>query len=276
MGLKFHKMTGLGNDFIFIDNFDGDKDLDPAGLARRLCPRGTSVGADGLVILEPDAEGEVDFQWRFHNSDGSLAEMCGNASRCAARLAHLLGRTGPEVAFRTVAGVIRAEVNGRIVKTQMTGATDTRAKIDLSVDGVDLDVGFSNTGVPHAVLFVDDVASAPLRELGPKVRNHPDFGAAGTNAMFVRVIDRHTIQMRSFERGVEDETQACGTGATAAALVAGLRGLVDSPTRVLVTGERWLIIHYDDNPGSEQTWPGEVYMEGDAAVVYTGETTGEV
>ncbi len=272
--MKFYKMTGLGNDFILINNFDGWLKADPSALAKRLCPRAISVGADGLVVLEPDPE--VDFRWLFYNSDGSEAEMCGNAARCAARLAHLLGRAGASLSFRTAAGVLRAEVDGETVKVELTRPHSLAARIELSIDGIEYDAGFANTGVPHAVVFVDDPERVDVTALGRKIRFAEQFKPAGTNAMFVAVRDEHTIRIRSYERGVEDETRACGTGATAAAVVAHLRGLTASPTRLIVNSGQAITIHYQSNPEAADPWPGPVFMEGTATLVYTGEASEEV
>ena len=270
MGLKFHKMTGTGNDFIFIDNFDKSIDLDPAELARKLCPRGTSVGADGLAFLEPDDK--YDFQWRFHNADGSAAEMCGNGSRCAAWLMNRLGHTGTEVKFRTLAGVIGATVKDDHVRVEMTRPLNIQPRFQLDLDdGRSLDCGFIVTGPPHATVFVDDVEAIDIKELGPKIRRHPRFGQAGANANFVSPAGDGSWNIRTFERGVEGETLACGTGCVASALLLGLRGMASSPTKLNVRSGEELIIHYQTNETLTDPWPTPVYMEGPTLLVYEAE-----
>jgi len=274
LGLRFYKMTGAGNDFIFIDNTSLKIKDGAAELARRLCPRGLSAGADGLVLLEPDEE--LDFRWRFFNSDGSEAEMCGNAGRCAARLAVMLGLAKEKLSFRTVAGVISAEVKGRIVKVEMTRPVQVRPSFDLGVDGRTRQVGFINTGVPHVVFFVDNVDGIDVAGEGPKVRFHQQFSPAGANVNWASVAEDGTVLIRTYERGVEAETLACGTGAVAVALIGSLRGLVESPTRVRVMSGEELIIHYPPNPAAADPWPGAIFMEGLATLVYTAELSEEV
>jgi len=274
MGLEFYKMSGLGNDFILIDNFEGRLKEDPADLARRLCPRRTSVGADGLVVLEPDDE--VDFRWRFHNSDGSEAEMCGNASRCAARLAVRLGRAGEKLAFRTLAGIIRAEVSGDRVKVELPRPERLRRGVSLALDGASLQADFIVAGVPHAVVLVEDLEAVDVAGLGAKIRYHAQFAPAGTNADFISLLGPDRLGLRTYERGVEGETLACGTGAVASAVLAHLRGLVASPTRVRVRSGEELVIHYAANPEGLDPWPGAVLMEGQATLVYQAELSQEV
>jgi len=274
MDLEFYKMSGLGNDFILIDNFEGRLREDPADLARRLCPRRVSVGADGLVVLEPDDE--VDFRWRFHNSDGSEAEMCGNASRCAAKLAVRLGRAGEKLAFRTLAGIIRAEVSGDRVKVELPRPERLRRGISLALDSASLQADFIVAGVPHAVVLVEDLEAVDVAGLGAQIRYHAQFAPAGTNADFISLLGPDWLGLRTYERGVEDETLACGTGAIASALLAHLRGLVASPTRVRVRSGEELVIHYAANPEGLDPWPGAVLMEGQATLVYRAELSQEV
>ncbi len=269
MGLKFYKMQGLGNDFILIDNMSLSLRLEASNLARRWCRRGLSIGADGLVILEPDDE--VDFRWRFHNRDGSEAEMCGNASRCVAWLAHELGLAGKSLAFRTLAGVVRAEVNGSSVKVEMPRPHGFRPGLSLNVDGQDVDLGFIDVGVPHVVSFPPDLKTVDVAGLGPKIRHHPDLSPAGANVNFAAVLEPQALEIRTYERGVEAETLACGTGAVSSALISHLRGLVRPPTRVRVASDEELIIHFEPNPGQSDPWPSPVFMEGEATLVFTGE-----
>lgn len=276
MDLKFYKMSGAGNDFILIDNFEGRLSADPARLARRLCTRRTSVGADGLLLLEPDPAGEVDFQWRFHNADGSAAEMCGNAARCAARLAHQLGRAGTRLAFRTAAGVVRAEVDGSWVKVEMTKPQSIRSALSLIVAGQALTAGFINTGVPHLVIEVADAEKVNLAELGSRLRHHPEFAPAGTNADFYHLTSDGALRMRTFERGVEAETLACGTGAVAVALLAHLKGRTSPPSRVLTSSGAELVVDYQANPKGADPWPGPVFLCGEATLIYTAELAEEV
>ncbi len=263
--MPFWKMNGSGNDFIMIDNREGIfPDGDRTALISRLCRRQTGVGADGIILLENDPE--VDFVWRFYNADGSEAEMCGNGGRCAARFAFLHGMAGEKMVFRTLAGLIRAEMHEEQVKLELTPPVNFRREIVLDVGGRQVTVDFIDTGVPHLVLMVEDLEAVKVRDLGRQLRFHREFQPAGANVNFVSVVDRRQIKIRTYERGVEDETLACGTGSVAACLVASARGLVDSPTAVETRSGEKLLVYYR-NHGGDFT---EVFLEGDAKIVYEG------
>jgi diaminopimelate epimerase len=262
---EFYKMSGHGNDFILVDNWDGvvAPERMPE-LARALCRRRLSVGADGIVFIEEGPD-EVDFGWRFFNADGSEAEMCGNAGRCAARFAYLTGIAPAEMSFMTLAGVIQAEVQPQTVTIQMTQPSQALLDLAMDVDGDELILSTINTGVPHAVRMVDNIEQVDVVGLGRSVREHPDFQPAGTNVNFVCPVDRSRLVIRTYERGVEDETLACGTGAVASVLIAALKDQVDSPTRVVTQSGETLVIHFErDGDGF-----GRVFMEGPVRVIYT-------
>lgn len=263
--IPFWKMNGSGNDFVMVDNREGIfPDDDRVVLISRLCQRQTGVGADGIILLENDLE--VDFVWRFYNADGSEAEMCGNGGRCAARFAFLHEMAGTRMTFRTLAGLIRAEINQDQVKLELPPPVDFRREIVLEAGDETVTLDFVNTGVPHAVLIVEDLEAARVREIGRLLRFHDHFQPAGTNVNFISVADRHNLKVRTYERGVEDETLACGTGSVAACLVASARGLVDSPTRVETrSGEKLLVYYCRAAAGFT-----EVFLEGDAKIVYEG------
>ena len=263
--IPFWKMNGSGNDFIMVDNREGIfPDNDRTALISRLCQRQTGVGADGIILLENDVE--VDFVWRFYNADGSEAEMCGNGGRCAARFAFLRDMAGARMTFRTLAGLIRAEIHQDQVKLELPPPVDFRREIVLKVGEETVTLDFINTGVPHAVLIVEDHEAARVREIGRLLRFHGQFQPAGTNVNFISVVDRQNLKIRTYERGVEAETLACGTGSVAACLVASARGLVDSPTRVETrSGEKLLVYYCRAGAGFS-----EVFLEGDAKIVYEG------
>ena len=266
--IDFYKMSGSGNDFILIDNRATIIEAEVAGeLARNLCRRKISVGADGLILIENDDE--VDFSWNFFNADGSRAEMCGNGGRCVARLANILGICGSSLSFRTLAGIIRAEVSGSRVKLQMTEPRDLQLDMELELNGQRLNTHFVNTGVPHTVFILDSpevLEQQEVVEQGRKVRFHSQFAPAGTNVNFVAVLNEQALALRTYERGVEDETLACGTGATAVALVGAAKGMVRPPVAVRTKSGETLVIHFD--PQNEL--PQEVYMEGETTVIYQG------
>ena len=261
--IDFYKMTGGGNDFILIDNREGK--IDVAALRPSIpliCRRKLSVGADGLIVLENSDKAH--FRWHFFNTDGSEAEMCGNGGRCAARLAHLLGMAPANLSFETAAGIIRARVKGTVVKLTLPPPTDIRLGIALSIDDEEISVDFINTGVPHTVLFAPDLKEVDVVELGRQIRHHQAFQPAGTNVDFVHV-ENSTVEIRTYERGVEDETLACGTGAVAAAIIAGVRGLATSPTTVIPRSGEPLTIYHTGGRKIE-----EVFLEGEVKMIYRG------
>jgi diaminopimelate epimerase len=279
--IHFFKMTGAGNDFILIDNrsklIDSDNCRD---LVRSACRRKLSVGADGMVLIENDPE--VDFKWRFFNADASEAEMCGNAARCAARFANLTGIvSGSEMSFRTLAGIIKAELLDGRVKVQMTLPHGLTTDIHVDADGRPFDLDFINTGVPHVISFVSDereLESADVQRWGRALRFHPRFQPAGTNVNFVLVRGPHHINVRTYERGVEGETLACGTGAIASGLIAAAKGAVSSPVEVMTRGGESLTVHFHRPPlrkSANSVDFEEVYLEGEARIVYEADLWNE-
>lgn len=265
--LRFWKMSGSGNDFILVDNRRGAVRAGAgADLARRLCRRGFSVGADGLILIERSPE--ADFSWRFFNADGSEAAMCGNGGRCAARFAFLKGIAPARMRFATGAGIVRAEVKADRVKLELPLPTGYRERVPVTLSGRSLEPGFIVVGVPHAVLEAAALEEVPVVETGRPLRYHPAFGAAGANVNFFRVEGPRRLRVRTYERGVEGETEACGTGSVAATLVAAAAGLVASPVTVATRGGEELTVHFRRR-GGEFT---EVFLEGKADVVYEGRT----
>jgi diaminopimelate epimerase len=267
-------MTGSGNDFIIIDN-RALKLAKERGreLARLACRRKVSVGADGLILIQNDAE--ADFAWHFFNSDGSEAEMCGNGARCAARFALLTGIVDKDrFSFRTLAGLIEAQVMGERIKVRMPPPHSMEIDVPVGLNDSLLHLGFIITGVPHAVFFVDSRAKLEeldVFDLGRRIRLHQRFQPAGTNADFVFVYSPHNISVRTFERGVEAETLACGTGCIASALIAAAKDLVASPVDVLTRSGETLVIHFEKNSQGDRIAFSEVHLEGDAKVVYDAE-----
>ncbi len=263
--IPFKKMHGSGNDFILIDN---RQMLIPhengPELARKLCKRGFGIGADGLILIETSQK--ADFKWHFLNADGSLAEMCGNGGRCAARFAHLIGICSKELSFETLAGIIKAYVDNDTVKLQLTKPKNIQTDIELKVNNDVFKADFVDTGVPHAVLFFQDLDEVDVVGLGRKIRYHRFFEPNGTNVNFVQVESDKLIRVRTYERGVENETYACGTGAAASVLMSGMRGLVSSPVEVITSGGERLVVHFDLQRLEE------IYLEGKAVLVYSGIT----
>jgi len=265
------KMSGAGNDFIVIDHRSRFiPELYQPQFAQLVCRRRFSAGADGLILIEEsDAE---DFSWRFYNRDGSMAEMCGNGARCAARFAWRHQIAGRTMTFSTLAGTIRAELIGEQehVRIGMTELTEYRDSILIDVDGTQRELVFINTGVPHAVLFVDS-DQAPIEQWGRLIRYHEEFEPAGTNVNFVKILDDNELLVRTYERGVEAETMACGTGVVASAVVAARQGLCESPVEVTTTGGEQLTVQF--------TLAGdavaEMSLEGPARIIYEGRLSAE-
>lgn len=215
MVIKFTKMEGSGNDFVVIE--DGVK------LTRlfivKLCDRIFGIGADGVLVLEKSKK--ADTRMRIFNADGSEAEMCGNGARCCAFYVSKRDKK-KNLAIETIAGLIKAEVTGDSVKLKMTDPLDLKLGIIFKIGDKECEVDYLNTGVPHAVVSVDDIEKIPVKKLGRLIRHHDFFRPGGTNVDFVKTEDKDHIRVRTYERGVEDETLACGTGSVAAAVIATL------------------------------------------------------
>lgn len=266
MRIPFYKMSGSGNDFILIDNRDGIlSGIQPNLLARKICRRKVSIGADGLILIEPSQKAA--FRWQFFNSDGSEAEMCGNGGRCAARLAYLLGIAPKTMSFETLAGTISAEVEDRKVKITLTPPTRIQTDISLSLEGKDILLHSINTSVPHVVKFEEALDAVDVPSIGRKIRFHPEFQPAGTNVNLVKILNDNKLEIRTYERGVEEETLACGTGAVASALISSIKAQMNSPVKVKTRGGEILTVYFKKRgEGFEQ-----VALEGEVRIIYQGE-----
>jgi len=265
MVLDFTKMNGAGNDFVLVDNRERRITLSRDQIVR-LCDRHRGVGADGVLLLVPCASGKADWAWQFYNSDGSTGEMCGNGARCFSRFVQkLIGLSGG-FTFETEAGVITASFQGERVSVNLTlpGPPQLNQQVPLSVGAQT--IHSINTGVPHAVLFVPDADRAMVQQLGPEIRRHPHFGPKGTNVNFVQHLGPNHIRVRTFERGVEGETLACGTGVTAAALVSARLHGFTSPVKVQVQGGDHLEVSFRDQGGEFS----DVRLTGPAQFVFEG------
>lgn len=244
MTLSFTKMNGAGNDFVLLDNRDSSLALDREQIAR-VCDRHRGVGADGLLLVEP-AENGADFRMRYYNADGGEAEMCGNGARCFARYARKVsGTAADKISFETQAGVIGASCLGQLVQIVMSDPHSHREPQSLDVAGRPLEVHFLNTGVPHAVVFVDDLEHVDIMKDGAALRYHTAFAPKGTNANFAQVLAPSSISLRTYERGVEGETLACGTGVCASAILHHLRTGDPAPISVKVRGGDTLQVGFE-------------------------------
>ena len=262
--LTFTKMNGAGNDFVMVDNRDLRYELDRQAIAR-ICDRHRGVGADGLIAVEPPQK-DGDFRMRYYNADGGEAEMCGNGARCFARFAsRVSGQTG-EVKFETMAGIISARLHHGMVELGMSVPQGLALGAELEVKGHKLTVHFVNTGVPHAVVFVDDLKGTDVLGLGAAIRYHEHFAPKGTNANFVGRQEGRDIAIRTYERGVEGETLACGTGVVASALILNQREDVASPIGVWVKGGDRLEVGFERDGGEYRN----VTLTGPADFVFDG------
>ena len=265
------KMSGTGNDFLLIDNRERSlKEGELPELARAACPRRTSAGADGVILVEPSSKPGHDYFMRIFNADGSEAEMCGNGSRCVAVFARKIGAAREKQRIDTIAGSLLATVpeDGLSASVQLSQPSKLELRKAVDVLGKSCDLYFINTGVPHAILFVNDAAAADVKKMGACIRCHEVFKPKGTNANFVQLMGNNTIKIRTYERGVEDETFACGTGSAAAAIAAGLIHGYSSPVKVLVASGAQLAIHFEKTGSDTVAAP---FLEGAVDTVYKGE-----
>ena len=265
MRIAFDKMEGAGNDFILVDNRNGTI---PDSLKTRLtidcCRPKFGIGADGMIFLEKD--NEFDFAWDFFNSDGSRPEMCGNGARCVARFANRIGAAGGVMTFRTLVGPIQAELTPPGAKVGLTDAGLPASEERLDVNGQEVELWAVNSGVPHAVILVEDLEAVDVAGLGRAIRRHRRFAPAGTNVDFIARRENFRLAIRTYERGVEDETLACGTGCVAASVAAGRFLGFPGPVTLETRGGGELTVHF--------TLAGDkaigVSLEGGARFVFSG------
>jgi diaminopimelate epimerase len=275
MKLQFTKMHGLGNDFMVIDQITQNVQISSEQVAR-LADRHRGIGFDQLLIVSPPSSPDVDFRYRIFNADGSEVEQCGNGARCFARFVREKRLTNKHrIVVETLSGIIELRVNEKEEITVDMGAPifdpvriplladQPRDPYVFDVDGQAVELGCVSMGNPHGVLIVDNVDTAPVENLGPALEKHTNFPKRA-NIGFMQIVDRQRVRLRVFERGA-GETQACGTGACAAAVIALRRNLVDSPVTVQLPGGTLSI-----------QWQGEgqpVLMTGPATTVFEGTIT---
>jgi len=265
MIVEFTKMNGAGNDFILLDNRAGNIQLKRDQIVR-LCDRHRGIGADGIMILVPSRTGKADWAWDFYNSDGSTGEMCGNGARCFARFVQRAVGSEGDFTFETEAGIITARFKGERVTVNLTKPKDLRLNETVELSTGSTGIHSLNTGVPHAVLYVPDADKAMVMSLGPEIRRHPHFGPRGTNVNFVQVLGPNHIRVRTFERGVEGETLACGTGVCASAMISARVHKFVAPLQVQVQGGDTLEVSFRDNGDFD-----DVRLTGPADFVFRGQ-----
>jgi len=256
--IPYSKYTGCGNDFILIDN--RQPVFSQFHSIPNICDRKAGFGADGVILLE--ASTHADYRMRIFNSDGSEAEMCGNGIRCLMKFLHEIGEKRPSCSVETLLKNLRLDLDGDDVCVEMGDPFDIQW--ELEVDGLKMD--YLNTGVPHAIIFVDELEAIEPNLIGPSIRYHKAFAPKGTNVNFARVSPSGVVQVRTYERGVEAETLACGTGATATALAAARKYQLKSPVMVQVQSGEQLKIGFNWN----ERRPTHVTMTGPARKIQSG------
>lgn len=260
--VEYTKMHGSGNDFIVISAQIAPDDI--STFTRGVCRRGTSIGADGVLVIGESAI--ADFSWRYINADGSDGEMCGNGAMAGARYAVEMGLAPTECTFETAVGVLKANVAGERVTLRMPDALFTNSDLHFAALP---EVSFDRLliGVPHVVGWVDAAdAISDLDRIGREIRHDPQLQPAGANVNLVHIIDDHTIRMRTYERGVEAETLACGTGAVCSAIASVHRGMVTQPVSVQVSSGMTLVTSWQES-GDSYT---DISLAGETRIVAKG------
>jgi diaminopimelate epimerase len=257
--INFIKMVAAGNDF--IASFYTAKTSRLKKLAQNICDRKYGIGGDGLLILEKTKIADIGM--RIFNADGSEAKMCGNGARCVALY---IGRKRLQI--KTKAGIIESWVRGDNVKIKLTTPTQIKLDMPVEINHRQLKVNFINTGVPHAVIFTEGLDKIEVSNLGRQIRHHKKFVPYGTNVDFVEVLDNDTIKIRTYERGVEDETLACGTGAVASSLITSCKLPARNLKKINVqTRSRETLHVYFDKTKNKFN---NVWLEGKARIVGEG------
>lgn len=257
MKVHFYKYQATGNDFVLIDNLAGNLKLSNEEIVR-ICDRKFGVGADGLMLLEKHAS--ANFTLQYFNSDGSQS-LCGNGSRAAVKMAASLGLVNGRATFEAFDGLHDAEIQRDVIKLRMNDV--------MTVRRIDDNTFFINTGSPHYVRFVKDVRSYPVVEEGKKIRYSAEYAPGGTNVNFVEALSGNGLFVRTYERGVENETLSCGTGVTAAALAASFLGFT-SPVNVKALGGD-LMVEFDGRESDQNPTFGNIYLIGPAKLVFEGD-----
>lgn len=270
--IPFTKMSGAGNDFVIVDNRREILKENPSTFAQVISERRRGIGSDGVLILEESPK--ADFLMKYYNADGSFGGFCGNGGRCVARYAFLHGITSSRPAFEALGHLYHAEVEESRVRLEMMDPKDEKLRVALQCNGKALILHQLNTGAPHVVLFLDEnpqlgstgLSSIDVQKLGREIRYNPYF-AEGTNVNFAAVNDDCSLRVRTYEKGVEGETLACGTGSVASALIANRVKGFRSPIKIIPMSKEPLTVRFVKEKDSYT----EVYLEGNAEIVFSGE-----
>jgi diaminopimelate epimerase len=261
-------MSGAGNDFILINGATAKLDRDPGELARALCPRRTSIGADGLIVVEPSERADADLRVRFWNPDGSEPETCGNGTRCAARFAVLEDLAPGEMLMDTLGGDIGARISRASVALKFL--TRVSIELDVTVRAGEVVSGHRlEIGNPHFVIPSESLPAGAIEPICRPVRYAPELDPPGANVHLAQVIDRHSIRIRTYERGVEAETLACGSGSMCSAVALAATGHVEPPVAVETRSGDVLTVRFQQSADGTVS---DLELEGPAQIIYWGES----
>lgn len=262
--IEFTKMSGAGNDFVLIDNMDDSLQLDKTKLAVALCSQHFGIGADGLLLLEQSLK--ADFMMRYYNADGSSGGMCGNGGRCVARYAYMNGIANQHLRFDALDHIYKAEVLDETVKLQMKDPTHLKTHLLIKTKSGSFQGHFIDTGSPHVVIESTNLNTLDVETIGREVRYNSLFVPEGANVNFMNISKENKLDIRTYERGVEAETLACGTGSVASALIASHLKGVKSPVTIRVKSGEELRVYfeYDDKEFSN------IFLEGSAHILFSG------
>lgn len=263
----FHKYVGAGNDFIIIDNRDNSffRGRERENIIERICKRRLHIGADGVLLMEKSDK--ADFKMRYYNADGKEAETCGNGSRCIAKFAYSIGAAKEDMTFETMAGIYSALVEKGRVVVSLTDAKNLQLDLLIAIEGYNGKAHFINIGVPHVVVILEDIEKINVIKLGSLIRYYDLFKPDGANANFVQIIDNNNIKIRTYERGVEDETLSCGTGSVSSSIISAHLDLVKPPVNVHTRDKNILFVDFKltDTGGTR------IKLGGEARLVFKGE-----
>jgi diaminopimelate epimerase len=266
--IPFAKLSASANDFIVLDNRDESFSDVASLIAERVCARRYSIGADGLILVENSKQATV--RIRYINPDGEEFNTCGNGGRCAARYTHLFVKPDQHITMETNIGVVKAQIVNRSVHLQLVKPTEIKLNLELSLEGKTYRGHYVQVGDPHFVVPFENIRNIDFVTLARKLRHHESLGPAGANVHFIEPIARNCMKIRSFERGVENETLACGSGCVSSAVSTFLEGKTDPPVTFEPQSGIPVAVHFQ---ASEDL--GEIFLEGDARLVYRGEFTRE-
>lgn len=258
-------MSGAGNDFVVINNMEDWVTADKSKLAIALCSRRFGIGADGLLLMEQSSK--ADFSMKYYNADGSYGGMCGNGGRCISRFAVLQSVAQAKLTFDALDEIYSAQVNEYSVKLQMISPKVLSEKMLVHISSLDFYGFYADTGSPHFVIEVADVDSLDVDAIGREIRHHRDFAPKGCNVNFIERVGESALRIRTYERGVEAETLACGTGAVAASIVlASVSPNSQSPVTLNVRSGEQLLVHFH----RKDKVFSDIILEGSAHMLFSG------